>query len=184
LVWDWYAWISSDYGYDPILATTLLYKFQEDSVLPSLRLDGLHAMAGSVDVIELHGNIHQVRCVSGDGLVEHWEEGPDGIGLCPICGGFLRPDVVWFGEELPRASLEAAFKAARRCEVFLSIGTSSTVQPAAALAYAARHRGARIIEINLEPTLLTPKTDYFLQGRSGEILPELFAAVWNIPVRG
>jgi NAD-dependent deacetylase len=91
----------------------------------------------------------------------------------------LRPDVVWFGEALPRDQLEAAVEAARTCDVFFSIGTSGVVQPAASLAYAARNRGATVVEINAEATPLTPKTDYFLQGKSGEILPELVKAVWG-----
>jgi NAD-dependent deacetylase len=91
----------------------------------------------------------------------------------------LRPDVVWFGEPLPRAELESAVEAARACQVFLSIGTSGTVQPAASLAYAARNRGALVVEINPELTPLTEKVDYPLHGKSGEILPALVQAVWG-----
>ncbi|OGO22043.1 MAG: NAD-dependent protein deacylase [Chloroflexi bacterium RBG_16_51_16] len=188
LIWDWYAWrreaikgVRPNPGH---YALVQISRKVPGFTLITQNVDGLHAMAGSPEVIELHGNIHRVRCVRGDGVAGDWEEGPDGIGLCPKCGGFLRPDVVWLGEELPRAYLAAAFEASRKCEVFLSIGTSSIVQPAAALPYAARNRGARIIEINVEPTPLTPKTDHFLQGKSGEILPELFAAVWNRQIRG
>jgi NAD-dependent deacetylase len=187
LIWDWYAWRREAIkGVRPNPGHIALVQISRKVLgfnLITQNVDGLHTLAGSRDVIELHGNINRVRCADGHGIVEDWEEGPAGIGLCPKCGGLLRPDVVWFGEELPRASLEAAFKAARKSDVFLSIGTSSIVQPAAALAYAVRNRGARIIEINLEPTSLTPKTDFFLQGKSGEILPELLAAVWKIPIR-
>ena len=98
---------------------------------------------------------------------------------CPSCGELMRPDVVWFGESLPRDQLEAAVEAARMCEVFFSIGTSGVVQPAASLAFAAHNRGAVVVEINAEPTLLTPKADYVLQGKSGEILPRLVEAVWG-----
>ena len=87
--------------------------------------------------------------------------------------------MVWFGETLPRDQLEAAVEAARTCDVFLSIGTSGIVQPAASLAHAARNRGAVVVEINAEPTPLTPKANYFLQGKSGEILPELVRAIWE-----
>ena len=87
--------------------------------------------------------------------------------------------MVWFGESLPRAELEAAVEAARGSELFFSIGTSGIVQPAASLAHAARNRGAKIVEINPEPTPLTPKVDFFLQGKSGEILPELVQATWQ-----
>ena len=91
----------------------------------------------------------------------------------------LRPDVVWFGESLPRSALEAAVEAARTSQVFLSIGTSGLVQPAAALPFAARNKGAVVAEINLEPTPLTEKADFFLQGKSGEVLPALMRAVWG-----
>ncbi len=88
--------------------------------------------------------------------------------------------MVWFGEPLPRPELETAIEASRKCQMFFSIGTSGVVQPAAALAYAAHNRGAVVIEINAEATPLTPKADYFFQGRSGEILPELVRTVWNL----
>jgi NAD-dependent deacetylase len=91
----------------------------------------------------------------------------------------LRPDVIWFGESLPRAELEAAVEAARSCHVFFSIGTSGLVQPAAALAYAARNRGAVLVEINAEPTPLTEKVDFAIHGKSGEILPALVQATWS-----
>jgi len=80
---------------------------------------------------------------------------------------------------LPRDQLEAAVEAARTCEVFFSIGTSGVVQPAASLAHAARNRGATVVEINADTTPLTPKADYFLQGKSGKILPDLVQAVWG-----
>ncbi len=90
-----------------------------------------------------------------------------------------RPDVVWFGEALPRDQLEAAVEAARSCEVFFSIGTSGVVQPAASLAFAAHNRGAVVVEINAEPTPLTSKANFALHGKSGEILPRLVEAVWG-----
>ena len=87
--------------------------------------------------------------------------------------------MVWFGEPLPRAELESAVVAARACQVFFSIGTSGTIQPAASLAYAALNRGAMVVEINPEPTPLTEKVDFALHGKSGEILPMLVQAVWG-----
>ena len=95
------------------------------------------------------------------------------------CAGWLRPHVIWFGEPLPRAELKTAMKASHDCEVFISIGISGVVQPAATLAYAVHNRGAIVVEINAEATPLTQKTDFFFQGKSGEILPELVKAVWN-----
>ena len=98
---------------------------------------------------------------------------------CKNCNGLLRPDVVWFEESLPREQLEAAVDAARTCQVFFSIGTSGVVHPAAALAHAAKAEGAVVVEINAEPTPLTPKVDFAFHGKSGEILPELVKAVWG-----
>jgi NAD-dependent deacetylase len=91
----------------------------------------------------------------------------------------LRPDVVWFGEMLPRDELAIALQAARACKVFLSVGTSWLVQPAATLPFLAKQTGAVIVEVNIEETPLTPWVDYFFRGRSGEILPELVKAAWG-----
>ncbi len=141
-------------------------------------VDGLHRMAGSRNLYELHGNIQRVRCSECGRFAEDWADDSEEVPRCQLCGGLLRPDVVWFGEALPRAALEAAVEASRACELFLSIGTSGVVQPAASLAYAAHNRGAALIEVNPDSTPLTPKVDYFVQGKSGELLPELVKAVW------
>jgi NAD-dependent deacetylase len=150
-----------------------------DFRLITQNVDGLHRKAGSPKIIELHGNLARVKCSECGQQVTEWNA-PDGdVPHCQTCGGLLRPDVVWFGESLPRAELEAAVEAARTCRAFFSIGTSGLVQPAASLAYAARNRGALVVEINAEPTPLTPKTDFALHGKSGEILPALVKAIWK-----
>jgi len=120
-----------------------------------------------------------VRCSECDEPAETWGDDTESVPKCGLCGGLLRPDVVWFGETLPHEQLEAAVEATRTCDVFFSIGTSGVVQPAASLAYAARNKGAIVVEINAEPTPLTPKADFFFQGKSGDILPELVKAVWD-----
>jgi NAD-dependent deacetylase len=89
----------------------------------------------------------------------------------------MRPDVVWFNEQLPATAIETAFEAAQSCDVFLSIGTSSVVHPAAALATLAADSGATVIEINPSQTPLTERAAYVLQGPSGEVLPELVSAL-------
>jgi NAD-dependent deacetylase len=141
-------------------------------------VDGLHQQAGSADVVELHGNITRVKCTHGCGVVNVWEQLPDRMPICPSCGAKLRPDVVWFGEMLPRAELEVALEAARKCQVFFSIGTSSLVQPAAFLPVLAGQNGALVVEINTAKTALRPSADYRLQGRSGQILPVLVKQTW------
>lgn len=182
LVWDWYAWrrealkgVRPNPGH---YALVEMSKHVPDFTVITQNVDGLHVMAGNPRVLELHGNIQRVRCAVCGTVADTWEEDDDSVPVCSRCGGLLRPDVVWFGEALPRSALESAVEAARGCQLFFSIGTSGVVQPAASLAFAAHNRGALVVEINLEPTPLTPKANFFLQGRSGEILPELVRAVW------
>jgi NAD-dependent deacetylase len=146
--------------------------------LMTQNVDGLHQKAGSESVIELHGNITRSKCSHGCGLFSEWEDVPGKVPVCPRCGAILRPDVVWFGERLPRNELEAALEAARTCQVFFSIGTSGLVQPVASLARLAKQHGSVVVEINTEETPLTTSADFFFQGRSGEILPEFIRQVW------
>lgn len=183
LIWDWYAWRREAVkGVRPNPGHYALVEMEKRATVFTLitqNVDGLHRMAGSQNVLELHGNIQRVRCADCYTFAESWDDNSGSVPQCRFCGGLLRPDVVWFGEALPRNQLESAVEAARSCEVFLSIGTSGLVQPAASLAFAAHNRGATVIEINAEPTPLTPKANYFLQGRSGEILPLLVESVWG-----
>lgn len=182
LIWDWYAWRREAVkGVRPNAGHYALVEIEKripQFTLITQNVDGLHRMAGNQNVLELHGNIQRVRCSECYTFAESWGDDTEFVPQCPVCGGLLRPDVVWFGEALPRDQLEAAVEAARTCDIFFSIGTSGVVQPAASLAHAARNRGAVVVEINAESTPLTPKTDYFLQGKSGEILPELVKTVW------
>lgn len=183
LIWDWYAWRREAVkGVRPNAGHYALVDIEiriPEFVLITQNVDGLHRMAGSRNVLELHGNIQRVRCSDCYTFAEVWGDDTESVPQCSVCGGLLRPDVVWFGEALPRDQLEAAAEAARTCEVFFSIGTSGVVQPAASLAHAARNRGAVVVEVNAEPTPLTSKASYFFQGKSGEILPELVKAVWG-----
>ena len=181
LIWDWYAWrreavkaVRPNPGH---YALAQMEKRFPGFILITQNVDGLHRMAGSQNLLELHGNIQRVRCADCYTFHEIWEDDSEFVPHCTVCGGLLRPDVVWFGEALPRDQLEAAVEAARTCEVFFSIGTSGLVQPAASLAFAAHNRGAVVVEVNAEPTPLTPKANFFLQGKSGEILPRLMNAI-------
>ena len=195
LVWDWYAMRREKVsGVEPNPGHFALAEMGHrvpHFTLITQNVDGLHRKAEETlcetsqvsktcevyPILELHGNIQRVRCSECGMFAETWEENGD-VPRCAGCGGMLRPDVVWFGEPLPRSALEAAVEAARGCQVFLSIGTSGLVQPAAALAFAAHNKGAVIVEVNLEPTPLTEKADFFLQGKSGEVLPGLVKATW------
>lgn len=182
LIWDWYAWRREAVkGVRPNSGHYALVEIEErisEFTLITQNVDGLHRMAGNHNVLELHGNIQRVRCSECGQFAEEWDDVSETVPQCRSCGGLLRPDVVWFGESLPLEQLEGAAEAARRCDIFLSVGTSGVVQPAASLAHAARNKGAVVVEINAEETPLTSKADFFFQGRSGEILPELVKAVW------
>ncbi len=183
LVWDWYAWrreaikgVRPNPGH---YALVELEKKIPDFTLITQNVDGLHRMAGNLNIHELHGNIQRVRCSDCRTYTETWGDDTDSVPRCEKCNGLLRPDVVWFGEALPREELESAVIASRSCDVFFYIGTSGVVQPAASLAFAAHNKGAVVIEINAETTPLTPKTDFAFHGRSGEVLPELVKAMWD-----
>ncbi len=148
-------------------------------ILITQNVDGLHQRAGSKCVVELHGNISRVKCSRGCGEVTEWQKIQPKIPICPICGANLRPDVVWFGENLPGKELDMAIQCSQTCEVFFAVGTSGLVQPAASLPLLARQNGAVIVEINLEETPLTPYVHYFLKGKSGEVLSDLVKVAWG-----
>ena len=180
LVWDWYAErrerLAEVHPNPAHFALAALAGKLPEFTLVTQNVDDLHRRAGSRDVIELHGNLGRVKCSGGCGVVTDWED-RIGVPRCQKCGAFLRPDVVWFGEQLPVEAMDAAGKAARSCDVFLSIGTSGLVQPAASLAYMAKERGACVVEINLEPTPLSPIADFCLHGKAGEVLPEFVGQI-------
>jgi len=139
-------------------------------------VDRLHQRAGSREVVELHGSLHVWRCTE-TGAERELPSTP--LKTHPMrteSGGLLRPGVVWFGETLPPEALRRAEEATSACDVFLSIGTSAVVHPAAGFCYAAKESGAFTIEINRDPTPVTELVDLALQGRAGEILPALVDA--------
>ncbi|QIN80770.1 NAD-dependent protein deacylase [Rubrobacter marinus] len=181
LVWEWYEWrrdlVRAAKPNPGHRALTELERRVPSFSLATQNVDGLHRRAGSESVLELHGNIMRSKC-SVEGMEAEPREGDESVPpLCPGCGGFLRPDVVWFGEALPEDAFAAASGAARGCDVFLSAGTSSLVYPAASLPYEAARSGALLVEINPDDTPLTQHADHALRGRAGEVLPALVAAL-------
>ena len=180
LVWEWYAWrrelvegASPNPGHE---ALAELERHVPELVLITQNVDGLHRRAGSQRIIELHGNIMRSKCSREGVAVEPRKEDPEVPPTCPRCDSPLRPDVVWFGEMLPAGALEEAFEAARSCDLFLSIGTSSLVQPAASLPFEALREGIAVVEVNPDETPLTRHAEYALRGRAGEVLPALVRA--------
>jgi NAD-dependent deacetylase len=144
-------------------------------------VDGLHWRAGSRDLIELHGNIHRVRCFDCATYAQSWDEEGELPPLCVRCGGMLRPDVVWLGEGLPGHELRRSYEAAQRAEVFFAIGTSARVRPAASLPLIAKRAGAFVIEINPDETALSVMADYWMACKAGDVLPTLAHNLTDLP---
>ena len=142
-------------------------------MLVTQNVDGLHHAAGSRRIHELHGNIRRVKCFDRGHLAASWDESGELLPRCGVCGSMLRPDVVWFGEMLPEGVLERSLEAAARCDVFLCVGTSGLVEPAASLPFAALDAGAAVIEVNPRRTPLTASAAIALRGTAGTVLPVL-----------
>lgn len=180
LVWEFYNWRRELVGgCEPNPAHLALVEMERqigDFLLITQNVDGLHARAGSRKLIEMHGSLWQVRCTVCTHAREDRSELPP-LPECPVCGHLLRPGVVWFGEPLVPGVLKVAIDRITKAEVFISIGTSSLVQPAASFHQLARDHGAVTVEINEEPTPNTGMMDFALHSRAGEILPELAAGM-------
>jgi NAD-dependent deacetylase len=136
-------------------------------------IDGLHQQAGSKNVIELHGSIWKVRCTKCQAISSEFPIELPILPQCELCDGLLRPDVVWFGEMLDPDVLDQAEAATQTCDVFLVIGTSAVVQPAATFPFLAAQRKVPVVEVNKEPTTVSSIATISLQGNAGEILPQL-----------
>ena len=143
--------------------------------LATQNIDGLHQAAGSRNVLELHGTILKLRCDGCQGRKSIGFSEIDSLPHCPRCHRPMRPDIVWFGEQLPPEVWLAAREASAACDVFLIVGTSAVVYPAAGLIEVAAMAGARIIEVNLTPTAATSMVAIGLYGPAGQILPQLVA---------
>lgn len=179
LVWEWYDWrrglIAAARPNAGHYALAELQDRVPKFTLITQNVDDLHDDAGSRDVLKLHGSIWVQRCTQcGKEEMDRTTPLPEIPPRC-LCGALLRPGIVWFGEMLPQDVWQQAEWAAEHAEIFLVIGTSLLVYPAAGLACIAKKAGAKVIEINIEETALTQRIDAFLRGPSAELLPQLMA---------
>jgi NAD-dependent deacetylase len=179
LVWSWYDMrraklleVKPNPGH---YAMARLEQLIPDTVVLTQNVDGLHRVAGSKNIIELHGNINRFFCLDK----KHPATGDIPLGLTEPpkcdCGSPMRPAVVWFGEALDHDDLSRAFSSSAACDVMLVAGTSGLVHPAAALPFEAISNGASVIEVNPDETPLSDSADVFIKQPSGVALPELVA---------
>jgi NAD-dependent deacetylase len=177
LVWKWYNWrrelIAKAEPNAAHLALAQLEIRKPRFTLITQNVDGLHDRAGSRRILKLHGDIWRMRCtVCGANWPDRRAPLPSLPPHCH-CGGLARPAVVWFGEPLPDGMMNEAEHAVASAEVFLVMGTSAVVYPAAGLVPHARQSGAKVIEINPEPTPFSAMVDCALQAPAAELLPKL-----------
>lgn len=183
LVWEWYEWRRGlvrekkpNAGHYALLE---MEKHVPAFNLITQNVDGYHGQVGNQNIIELHGNIMRTKRWSDDEIITEWKDTGEVPPRCSETGSLLRPDVVWFGENMPLGAIEAAIQGAQNSDVFFSIGTSALVQPAASLPLYAARTGAVLVEINPAETPLTEQMDYVISGMSGDVLPKLVKTVWR-----
>ncbi|MGH7801813.1 MAG: SIR2 family NAD-dependent protein deacylase [Thermodesulfobacteriota bacterium] len=178
LVWEWYDWrrgLVKEARPNPgHYALVNLENEKPNFTLVTQNIDGLHQLAGNRNIIEMHGNLWQIRCTSC-GIIEQNHDIPlkEIPPKCKNCDSLGRPNVVWFEEIIPMSIIDHILIAIERCEVMLIVGTSGVVEPAASMGLVAKHTGKTVIEVNLETTPNSSNYDISILGKSGEILPML-----------
>lgn len=177
LVWEWYDWrrtllasIKPNAAHE---ALATLEARQDRFHLITQNVDGLHHLAGSRRVLELHGDIWKVRCVRCRRVADNRDVPLALLPQCDSCDGLLRPHIVWFGEALDHKVLEASLSAVESCDILLIVGTSGLVYPAAMLMPTAKANGAVVMEVNLDATPYSAHADFSFQGRAKDIVPLL-----------
>jgi NAD-dependent deacetylase len=194
LVWGWYVWrmaqVRKAQPHAGHVALADLAAWKPDLKVVTQNVDDLHERAGSVDVIHLHGSLFESRCFAcarpATGFETPWNAADQPTlrlvpPRCAHCGGYVRPGVVWFGEELPPAAWRRTESAVRGCDLLLTVGTSGVVYPAASLPAIARGRGARVIEINPIATALSPDADLVWRTTAKDGLAALSASFGRAP---
>ncbi|MCJ7663254.1 MAG: NAD-dependent deacylase [Desulfobacterales bacterium] len=181
LVWEWYDWrrgiinrAEPNPGHRAIAEMEQIFPHFS---LITQNVDGLHRRAGTTRLIEIHGNLWQLRCVREGQMHEDYR--------CPLpvipplcaCGALLRPHVIWFGESLDQGNLARAYALIEECDLLLVVGTSAVVQPVASFPLMAKQAGAFVLEVNREPTPLSSIADASFYGKAGEILPALLEEI-------
>ncbi|MFZ1745895.1 MAG: NAD-dependent deacylase [Nitrospirales bacterium] len=181
LVWEWYNWrrelVATKH---PNAAHETLVELErriEHFWLITQNVDGLHALAGSQRLSEIHGNIWKVRCTQCNRISPNRDLPLVYPPNCTDCSGLLRPHIVWFGESLDQEDMNRSYQALRTCDILLIIGTSGVVYPAASFASIAKEGGALVVELNLDPTPNSSVVDVAFQGRAKDLVPLLHQVI-------
>lgn len=188
LVWRWYAerrvavlQAAPNAAHRALAAFEASLPQGRSITVVTQNVDGLHRRAGSVGVLELHGDITRVKCIDGCGAPEaidasfDWRADTREPPPCPRCGAALRPDVVWFGEWLPEEIFAAARHSSAGCDLMLVVGTSALVYPAAELPALARGAGARLIVVDPDPTAIDGLAAACIRASAATALPALLS---------
>ncbi len=178
-VWKWYDQrreiIDKARPNQGHFALSEIERTKEKFTLITQNIDGLHQVAGSQNIIEIHGNIWEIKCEKCGLVIKNYEtpltELPP---ICRKCEGIMRPNVVWFGEIIPMEVIDSALFAIEQSALIIIIGTSGIVEPAASMGLMAKQSGKKVIEINLEKTFNTGICDISIQAKAGEVLPLLY----------
>ena len=175
LVWEWYNWrrkiISKAKPNDAHHSIVKIEKIANDFLLITQNIDGLHKLVGSKNIIEIHGNIWETKCTDCGEIKENKQISI--LPYCSSCKGLLRPNVVWFGEGIPNIHIEKALSYIKKTDLFISVGTSSLVQPSASFMQLAKQHSAICVEINLEETPNSYLADIKIYAKAGIIFKKL-----------
>ena len=175
LIWNWYNYRRKIIrNSEPNSAHYALSKIEdsfEEFTIITQNVDNFHQQAGSKNVLELHGNIFRNKCNECGKLFG--DINSKELPHCEVCGGLIRPDVVWFGEALSREVLETAWQWCENCDICMVIGTSAMVQPASSIPLISREKGAFVIEINKNSTVISSYVDESIIGDVSTVLPLL-----------
>jgi NAD-dependent deacetylase len=181
MVWEWYQYrrkiIQESKPNSGHISIAELEKYFPEVVVVTQNIDNLHRRAGSTKIYELHGNIERNYCINCRTFYNAQDFLSENKTPRCKCGGLIRPDVVWFGELLPEDEFSASETAAEKCDICFVVGTSAVVYPAAQIPLIARRSGAYLVEVNLEWTELVHVVDYSIQGKAGEVLPQILEEV-------
>jgi NAD-dependent deacetylase len=184
LVWEWYDWRRGIVGKaEPNpghLAIAEVERIFPRFSLITQNVDGLHRRAGNKKIIEIHGNLWQLRCTRDSRVLEDFRFPLPIIPPICECGALLRPHVVWFGEPLDQEDLARAYGIIKECDLLLVVGASAVVQPVASFPLIAKQAGATVVEVNSDPTPLSALADAVCRGKAGEVLPALLKRVQGV----